>query len=485
MEKPIQPTRFPTWLRGLGWLAFGILTLVALLLSARWLLMHQGHRATLEIVKESRKKPLAVAPSVAPGDAKKPGLPLSAVPHFGKMLTADEKSWRESLKEIGVFWEFLNYRRNHPEIVDGVVSFRAILKNLGAEVPDSMTEEEAAAAFLKKVDSLSALIAQWREAVANGPFAQAGAYPIDKNSWRLATLSFHFSRLLGMTAEAHLQTGNAAAAWEDMQTLKNSSARLMELFPGHGYEPLDFRMHYLAESGLKKGIWTDAQLSELSAMVAGEKALASARADMEREKRRVTEFYSNFRENQQDFGIHYTQTPEVFDQMVNQVKLKLITDQQIRDNLTVHLHDVDQRLSRFDPETGYYKQPTEQASAVEEGKPGLFGNFYFLIRDMKSRGDHDWVARDVIGRQSHLDQFRIAAALETYQRQTGDYPEHLDALGSRFPDGLPQDIATGQPYFYQRDADGYTLWGTGIDGTSERGDPESDISWKQRRNRAR
>ena len=46
---------------------------------------------------------------------------------------------------------------------------------------------------------------------------------------------------------------------------------------------------------------------------------------------------------------------------------------------------------------------------------------------------------------------------------------------------MPIDIATGQPYFYQRDADGgYTLWGTGIDGKSDGGDEKTDVTWKHR-----
>ena len=46
---------------------------------------------------------------------------------------------------------------------------------------------------------------------------------------------------------------------------------------------------------------------------------------------------------------------------------------------------------------------------------------------------------------------------------------------------LPRDIATGQPYLYQRDANGgYKLWGTGIDGKSDGGNDDTDVIWTHR-----
>ncbi len=87
----------------------------------------------------------------------------------------------------------------------------------------------------------------------------------------------------------------------------------------------------------------------------------------------------------------------------------------------------------------------------------------------------------MIRQQSAYDQFRLAAALETYQRRTGNYPDRLDSISNKFPGGVPRDIATGQPYFYQRDPDGgYKLWGTGIDGKSDGGDGKADVTWTHR-----
>jgi hypothetical protein len=247
---------------------------------------------------------------------------------------------------------------------------------------------------------------------------------------------------------------------------------------------MDFRMFVLACSGVRTGSWTDDQLSEISTEVSGENALASMRQRMEREKELVTAYYTNFHEHEADFARAFMRTPSPVDQMLNQVKLKLITEQQIQDNMDVKLHEIDQRLSRFDPDTGYYIQPTEEKPAESGGNKKSadpLGSFYFMIKDLNNSGDDQWATRSVICQQSQFDQFRLAAALEIYQRRMGSYPDHLDAVSNQFPNGAPKDIATGQPYFYQRDANGgYRLWSTGIDGKSNGGDPETDVTWTHR-----
>ena len=95
-------------------------------------------------------------------------------------------------------------------------------------------------------------------------------------------------------------------------------------------------------------------------------------------------------------------------------------------------------------------------------------------------GDQGPVAEWIIREQSTIDQTRIAAALESTagnRRVSGNAGRRERTFGG----STPRDIATGQPYFYQRNADGgYTLWGTGIDGKSDGGDERSDITWTHR-----
>jgi hypothetical protein len=91
------------------------------------------------------------------------------------------------------------------------------------------------------------------------------------------------------------------------------------------------------------------------------------------------------------------------------------------------------------------------------------------------------VPEQIIRSQSTIDQTRIAAALEMQHRATGEYPATLDAVSATFGGKIPRDIATGQPYFYQRDLDGgYRLWGTGIDRKSDGGDERADVTLTHR-----
>lgn len=491
MNQPTEKKRFPAWLRHLGWLVFGLLFLATILIVARWLVMESGHQATKRIISKQRQKavprpPVAPETSAVPAAAPR-GLPLASVPHFGGLLVGDKEGWKEFSKKLEEMAAFLRYKRTHPERVDGAWSFRAILKNMGIAVPETMTESEAAAEYLKQADRFSSLLAQWREAVAKGPLDKAADDESDPNRWRFGEMSLYFSRLLMRTGEARMQSGDTTGAWADWQAMKNYTARRAELYSAeNGREgSMDYQMFALARSGMRSGAWTDDQLSEISSMVARENVLVSAQQDAEREKKSITNYYMNFHEHEEQFGKDLLKTPSQFNQFVNQVKLKLITEQQIRDNMEVKLSEVDQRLSRFDPETGFYVRPTKEEleeSGGAEQSPGMLGSFYFMIKDLHGGWDYQVnAAREVIQAQSKYDQFRLAAALETYQRNTGTYPDRLDAINDKFPGGVPLDIATGQPYLYQRNADGgYKLWGTGIDGKSEGGNEKTDVTWTQR-----
>lgn len=489
MEQPADKKRFLPWLRFLGWLAFGVLSLVFVLVVARWFVMSSGHQAAVRMTGVQRKKPVAHAHETVPVPAaERHGIALDSVPHFGAILTGDKASWenfREALQDMEQFTRLALYRSRPTE--SGVRSFRYFLPAMGYTLPESMTEAEAAKVFLKEAEKYSELLTQWREAVSKGPMERAADYQSNPNIGRFGMLASCMMSLMQITGEAHLIAGDPTAAWTDWQTMKDSQHRLAELFPlkvSYAYGKMDFRMFDLASCGLRSGSWMDDQLSEISSMVSAENPLADTRRDLERMKESVTNYYANFHEHEEEFGRAFMRTPSPVDQMINQVKLKLITEQQIQDNRDVRLHEIDQMLSRFDPDTGYYVQPTEEERAESAGNKKSvdpLGSFYFMIKDMNNSGDDPWAARCVIDEQSHYDQFRLAAALETYQRRTGNYPDRLDAVSNQFPDGAPRDIATGQPYFYQRTADGgYKLWGTGIDGKSDGGDERADVTWTHR-----
>lgn len=493
MNPPTAIKRFSPWLRFFAWCGFAILCLATLLVVTRWLVMEHGHQEALRITQSQKKKPstpVRTGTKTVAADVKKEtmrGIPLASLPNFAHVFSMSEEEWKRFRNGLGIseFYSSTHAPGYTAPRVDGNLSFRGILQNMDGGVHYSMTEEEAATEFLKRAERFSDILAQWREAVGKGPMAREDDHAPNHPLWRFGVMSSIFSSLLEMTTAAHLRTGDSDAAWADWQTMRDANDREAELFPegSRRDRAMTDAMFDLARSGVRMGVWDDAQMTAMSGVAADENFMALAQRDIDAGKRFKTDFYDNFRKNEDAFRRRFLETPSPVNQVANQLKLQLITDQQIEDNKALALYRLDQALSRFDPETGYYVPPTEaeKQAGEEKSKPDMFGSYYFMLEDMNGPPKHqDGMTRIVIRQQAEYDQFRFSTALETYQRRTGSYPENLEAVSSQFPGGAPQDIATGQPYFYQREPDGgYKLWSTGIDGKSDGGDDETDVTWRQ------
>jgi hypothetical protein len=243
-------------------------------------------------------------------------------------------------------------------------------------------------------------------------------------------------------------------------------------------------MMLTARTGVELGAWTDTQLTGISTMLGEKNALASMRREMDFQKLKTADFLTYFRENQSDIQERFSHSQSPVDKMFNQIGIATTTDQQIADNLAVIHYHMEQPFTCFDPDTGFYLG--ESAGDIRElprSKPSdvSFDKFYYMYSEMYGQQDYSDVPEEIIKSQSTIDQTRIAAALEMQHRATGKYPEALDAVSGTFGGKIPRDIATGQPYFYQRDADGgYKLWGTGIDRTSEGNGLGTDQMWTHR-----
>ena len=63
-------------------------------------------------------------------------------------------------------------------------------------------------------------------------------------------------------------------------------------------------------------------------------------------------------------------------------------------------------------------------------------------------------AQQTAQNQTQARQAFIACALERYHLAQGDYPESLDVLVPKFADKIPVSMMRGEPFKYQREADG-------------------------------
>jgi len=63
--------------------------------------------------------------------------------------------------------------------------------------------------------------------------------------------------------------------------------------------------------------------------------------------------------------------------------------------------------------------------------------------------------------EAWMDLTRLGITLERYQMDHGAYPATLDALGDRFPEGLPVDPFSAGPYRYTSDGQSFRLYSIG------------------------
>jgi hypothetical protein len=486
------PSRFPPWLRSLGWVVFVLWFGAAGLMVVRWWLMNGAHRRAQAIMAVGR--PAAPAglpgsagegPASAPPEVPRPrGTPAGELPLIGPILRGDQTAAHELEKTMGELRDFLQHLASSR--VDGAISFRLWLSKQGERVPDSMTEAEAAALFLEKAKRFSGLLAEWRAAVERGPWDFTG-HPAG-HRWSVGVghpLFLQMGRLLAATVEAQWRTGDPAAAWEGLTTMRMTGARVMDdpsLFAVYISKAVQVEMIQAFRAGIQLGTLTDGQLAEVPSWGGQNEALSTMRRGLEGEKARIAADFARAQENRDHLAMRFYAPGAYVTNFVNQLGASLTTDQQLADNLAVMHQTIDQSLARFDPVTGRYQPPQAgEPATVPAARPSdsWFDSFYFMYADTLGVELYARIPQVVIETQSTLDHARLAAALELHQRATGQYPDSLDAVSGTFPDGLPRDLAAGQPYLYQRAPEGgYTLWGAGVDGTSQGGTFKSDdVVW--------
>jgi type II secretory pathway pseudopilin PulG len=71
-----------------------------------------------------------------------------------------------------------------------------------------------------------------------------------------------------------------------------------------------------------------------------------------------------------------------------------------------------------------------------------------------------------------LELTRLAVALAVYRAEHGSYPESIDQLVPAVLERLPVEVFSGKPFVYKRSADGFLLYGVGVNGVDEGGSNE-------------
>jgi hypothetical protein len=393
------------------------------------------------------------------------------------------KQFEEVLKVDNAIRESKDADRN--------LSFKKLLENLGVAVPAEMSEAEAAAEFLRHIEAARNTLAQLNSTLEVGPWDWGEYRPDDaemsRRRWDVCRMLQAASNLDSGIIQAHWRAGDSDAAWNDWELMRLLSLRAGEggnlmgiLFEG-SLQAMRARM---VSTGIELGGWTDAQLAQIPDALAPFDALDSMVRGLDGENRHLDDLSRRPGDVRALFERIEDAGPGHSGSFVRRLAIGLTTDQQLKDNLAIIAADYQFARSRFDFEKRVYLAP-----AVDEPRPfaelrdsaSFFTGLYFLPLTYLGAGFSEensispTLPSNTIRSQAANDQARLAAALEMQRRATGEYPESLAAVAPVFPGGIPHDLATGQPYSYERSADGvYKLWGAGIDQTNDSGDPKKD-----------
>jgi hypothetical protein len=491
------------WLRWVGRLALGALFLGTCVVIIRWTAVGRGHAKAQELTNRHRPKTkpgLAATsqPVTGAGFAQKSvdATPIRELPLVG-MAFSDDPSVREEfeklVKELERISRALTETRDKERAIirsrrGQVINFKTTLENLGIQVPEGMTEAAAAAEFLRHMEKMSGSLAQLRTALEKGKWDWGTPPPF--NTWDfgrgrvLQMLDAGGSAAFGLT-QARWRTGDEQGAWADWDALRQFALRAGEEGTSAGsYSQywLQIQLSREVGAGISLDGWTDDQLRRIPQALASYDAVLTEHRSLEVELGRLEEFGQRPADVRAWFesGIPHANG---FGPALRRWSFSLASDQQLKDNVAILAADYSYALAQLDPERRVClpmegeQTPSQEALADRS----FLSDFYFLpaheLMGWSKRGFYGGGPPFAMSGQAITDHARFAAALEVQRRATGQYPDALDAISGSFPEGMPHDVATGQPYLYERTLSGssYKLWGTGVDRTDDRGDPKKDI----------
>ncbi len=407
------------------------------------------------------------------------GTPVSELPCIGRCFSDDpavHEAWKRDLALFQSIARALETARRE----DGSIDFEKLLIGLNLPVTAGISQQAAAAAFLQYMEQHHALLDRFRADFAKapwdwqihsllGPEAQKAGWPAPSFS--------NISRTFQSLSAAAIITGNATAAWANMVTLRQIGDRFGEQGTQWGTIVQGWGKSYEIESlrdGISHGTWTDDQLRTFASGTGQTSAIQTMRDTLASEQEQL--FATAADRATFNALLHGPNAPKFVPWDIFPV-----TDAQIDNSFSLLAAEREYYRAQLGEDGRYHPMPAGSQSPQQEAKSEanflekwLNGPIDSMARYVTLNGNLNPVNHALVA-QADQDISRLQAGMELYRRQTGDYPATLDALAPQFPQGLPQDPATGQPYSYRTTAEGYTLWGTGMDQTNQQGKEESDV----------
>jgi len=274
------------------------------------------------------------------------------------------------------------------------------------------------------------------------------------------------AHVFALRLRAHLALGDSAAAYADFREGLQADNALREeptLISGLVRQSILAVLLAAVGDGLKARAWGDAELQQVPADLAAIRiwddyrlAIASERGFLNQSIERLLAMPAAERaKTVAAFGGGVPKTSDAF--LFRLIPRSAFRDNQLRGNryLEELAARADVARQTYDPDG-----PTPSAPGNLSGGSGEL--YYFLIS--LSGPVYENVARHYVSTQTHLDEARLACALERFRRAHGIYPAALAELTPEFMEHLPLDPYARAPYHYQRTAAGsFQLYSVGAE----------------------
>jgi len=295
------------------------------------------------------------------------------------------------------------------------------------------------------------------------------------NPWSIGVFNFlglrHVSQDLCVWAKVNLLLGNPAAAGQDLEMMWQLT-RLTRASPVLVATLIEVALAGLYVStvgeGLQASLWPDAQLAAIEARLAEFNLLGSFANSFRHERAawvqflvasprgRLVRIFSAesgwFRSWFTSWGLFSALAPRGW-VLQNTVLASRY--------MQVGLDRIDAGKQRYYPAAG---RDSPALTALETA----WRPYRFLAG--VAAPNFEKAATTAASAQTQVNLAIVACALERCRRQTGRYPDSLDALVPRWVQKLPHDLITGEPLKYRRlDSGQYLLYATGLDGKDDGG----------------
>ena len=475
---PAHP--LPRWLRTVIWLGLLALAVVTVAVVTCRVVLHRQHRRVEEIRARLAGKTARVSavdgasgPSAGPAATgeKRRATRIRDLPEIGLFFT-DLAAAEASFSELRHLMAALDTLAHRP---DSLVDFRKALRMLGLPVPEVMTPQEAAAAFLEATRGAAAELARVEAALKIGPWdwgisplsrrrPEAEKAPVDRllsAAWRQEALMLQAAVRVGDHASVAARIDGLAHLVE-----RRADMGTMEAGRAHTSAAGLYRSQGLLEA------MAPGDLAHLRESLAPFDVAAVFQRTLESEITGWEDVKSRSADLDQLAVIRLRSRKDQFGGIDPSLIARLVPNSVIADNISVMQTDLASERDRFIPgERRYLAAPTDAKSAwqtVHEDGSWL-NQLYFFIAP-----GPDGLAGFANFAQTRTDFARLSIALEEQRRSTGQYPESLEATAGQFGGSLPHQFLSGNPYRYQRTVDGgYRLW-------TDRADPQEDVASQAR-----